>query len=387
MLTRKVVVLSSLVATLLAITILPSAQRTTYADGSPFPTPTGPYKLGTVIRDWTDPSRSEVIASNPSDKRELLVQFWYPADSAVATNGKLAPYMAASDTTLTNFESEISDSRGISLSLPRDQFAALTTHAVLNAPVANNAQVYPVLIFSPGFAASPDMYTVQVEELASHGYIVVTINYPYGSGVTAFPDGRVLLMPPGVSNSKSLLVWAQDQAFVINQLQAINSNDPDKLFTGRLDVNHIGAFGHSVGAGAVIKLCSTDNRVAACLSEDSPALGQLVTTPLTQPFFLIESENNAGANDPIYQTAKGKTYSAVFRGFEHDNFADFSLWPGIGPLAADPTALGKIDPARSFKILDTYAIAFFDKFLKGQTTTLLDGASTAYPEVQFQSRN
>src|SRR5262249_1375535 len=159
------------------------------------------------------------------------------------------------------------------------------------ARLAADAPTYPVLVFSPGFSAAPSMYTVQIEDIASHGYVVVTINYPYGSGVTAFPDGRVITMPHGISNSKILLILPQDQVFVLDQLQAVNAGDPDNLFTGRLDLKHVGAFGHSIGGGAAIKWCSTDSRVAACLSEDSPALGRLVNSPLTQPFLMIESEN------------------------------------------------------------------------------------------------
>src|SRR5258707_3790558 len=143
-------------------------------------------------------------------------------------------------------------------------------------------------------------------------------------------------------------VWVADQAFVIDQLEQVNTNDPDKLFTNRLDLKHLGAFGHSLGAGAVIKLCSVDSRIQACLSEDSPALGNRIDKPLMQPLLMMESEAAIGTNDSVYQQAQGTAFNLVLNGFGHDSFSDFSLWPGIEPLAQDG-ALGSINSVRSYQ--------------------------------------
>ncbi len=136
----------------------------------------------------------------------------------------------------------------------------------------------------------------------------------------------------------------------------------------------------------MIKLCSVDSRIQACLSEDSPALGNRIDKPLMQPLLMMESEAAIGTNDSVYQQAQGTAFNLVLNGFGHDSFSDFSLWPGIEPLAQDG-ALGSITPARSYQVLNTYVLAFFDKYLKNQPITLLDGASSDYPEVQFQARN
>jgi hypothetical protein len=45
-----------------------------------FPPVTGPYAVGTVTRRLVDTSRAEVFSSDPRDRRELMVQFWYPAE-------------------------------------------------------------------------------------------------------------------------------------------------------------------------------------------------------------------------------------------------------------------------------------------------------------------
>ncbi|MHA2042782.1 MAG: hypothetical protein ACW975_13070 [Candidatus Thorarchaeota archaeon] len=38
------------------------------------------------------------------------------------------------------------------------------------------------------------------------------------------------------------------------------------------------------------------------------------------------------------------------------------------------------------EILTEYVIAFFDTHLMGETSSLLDGPSTAYPEVTFHKK-
>ena len=60
------------------------------------PDPTGPYKIGRVGYEWVDQSRSEIYASNPDLKRDLMVNIWFPADPA--KRAKVAPYMGDSTT-------------------------------------------------------------------------------------------------------------------------------------------------------------------------------------------------------------------------------------------------------------------------------------------------
>jgi hypothetical protein len=44
-----------------------------------FPHPTGPYAIGTLTYHWVDAARAEVFTADPDDRRELMVQLWYPA--------------------------------------------------------------------------------------------------------------------------------------------------------------------------------------------------------------------------------------------------------------------------------------------------------------------
>jgi len=53
--------------------------------------------------------------------------------------------------------------------------------------------MYPVVVLRASGGALSSDYTSLAEDLASHGYVVVSIDAPYRTVVTAFPDGRVVV--------------------------------------------------------------------------------------------------------------------------------------------------------------------------------------------------
>ena len=41
---------------------------------------TGPFTVGTSIYHWVDQDRLEWFTENPNDKRQIMVQIWYPGE-------------------------------------------------------------------------------------------------------------------------------------------------------------------------------------------------------------------------------------------------------------------------------------------------------------------
>lgn len=148
------------------------------------PPPSGPLGVGRVTVVWTDQSRIEPLAPN-HESRELMVNIWYPADSAA---GAVAEYLDA-----------VAFERALGVAGFRKQFGGaydviksgvVRTHALVGAPRSRSAKRSPVLIFSPGGGMVREVYAAQLEDLASHGYIVAAISHTYDAMVTVFPDGR-----------------------------------------------------------------------------------------------------------------------------------------------------------------------------------------------------
>jgi hypothetical protein len=75
---------------------------------------------------------------------------------------------------------------------------------------------------------------------------------------------------------------------------------------------------------------------------------------------------------------KNTAYSITVRGTTHFEFTDLFLY---SPMLKFTKAFGPIDGYRMVKIINAYAVAFFDEYLKGEMSPLLDGPSPDCPEV------
>src|ERR1700682_6520514 len=168
-----------------------------------------------------------------------------------------------------------------------------------------------------GLAALTTDYTTLVEDLASHGYVVVGFDAPYRSFVVMFPDGREIARAPQnnadmVSGSeqeqranKRVRAWSADMGFALDQLERLNTSDPSGRFLRRLDMQRVGVFGHSLGGATALQFCHDDSRCKAGIDVDGAPLGSVVADGVTQPFMFLLSdrkgESDAGEPEAIRQ--------------------------------------------------------------------------------------
>lgn len=147
------------------------------------PAPTGPHRIGTVPVHLVDRSRPDPWV--PAVRhRELMTSVWYPAREARRGQG-LAPYMEAGAAERWDGLTPHRIPQGTV------DWRAVRTHARLGAPVDLRGGRFPVVLYSPGSADPRTWSTFLVEELASRGYVVITIDHTYESPGVRFPDGTV----------------------------------------------------------------------------------------------------------------------------------------------------------------------------------------------------
>ncbi|MGG3836944.1 alpha/beta fold hydrolase [Paenibacillus thiaminolyticus] len=382
-----------------------------------FPRPSGPYEIGTVNYHWTDLSRHEVFGSVKNANRDLMVQVWYPAKKG--SSSKYAPYLQDSDAVATAL-ARLHNFPEFSLK----HLKYVTTNTSSSVPVADDMPNYPVLIFLEGLTGYRQMNTYQLEELASHGYIVVGIDQPGVAASVVFPDGRQIAglskprmdflresgSPPegttllNIQEIKDGVIpyFAKDISFVLNQLTSINSTDPNNILTGRLDLQRTGMFGVSFGGMVGAEACLEDPRLKACLVMDVSMTDDVVQKGLQQPSMWITRDADtmrlerqiAGGWTEKDIAETQTTMRAVYNNLPGDGY--FVQVPGM--FHADLTDLTRLSPIsskfglggpigrRAHDIIIAYSVAFFDKHLKGIATALLDGPSKQFPEVIFETR-
>lgn len=336
---------------------------------------TGPYPIGTTNLYLVDNTRPETLTPNPDDHRELLVQIWYPAQ--VEPGARLAPLME-----YTPFQFS--------------HLSLVQAHAYQDAPVSNAQVSYPVLIFSHGHVGFIEQNLTQMEELASHGYIVCSIAHLYHTIVTFFPDGRVVpadsflannflkgISPAPAIYSEHLRIWTDDTRFLMDELESLQAGEREGLFAGKLDMTRLGIFGQSFGGTTAVQVCSVDDRCQAGLSLDA-GLPSGLDSPLKQPFMFMLNESATYYLNTNLRAIESAAYGVQVRGTTHFDFTDLSLY---SPVLKFTKAFGPIDGNRMVKIINSYAVAFFDEYLKGEMSPLLDGPSPDYPEVTIKMQN
>ncbi len=346
------------------------------------PEPTGEYNVGTINFELTDSSRGETFTQDPDDFRRILIQAWYPTDDV--TGMVPIPYIEAP----AEFSTAVEQSFGFP-SIIVSHFPLVKTHSYRDAPLSDTESEYPVLIFSHGYGGFVFQNTILMEELASHGYIIFSISHTYESASTVFLDGSVAYEATDETLfqlDNSLDIWAEDSMFLIDQLEILaNDNIPQEFWT-HLDLDTIGAFGHSFGGTTAEELCLIDPRVDVGISFDSPHYGNPLDLNMTKPLMMIFGPDygNPEMDDTVFQRAENTCYGLFVNGTRHYNFADVVIWTS---LLKSFGLLGSIDGYRMLNIMNDYVLSFFDQELLGIDSSLLDGPSAEYPEVLFYYNN
>lgn len=358
------------------------------------PAPTGPRRIGTTSVHLIDRSRRDPWTS-PAAPRELMISLWYPASGSHGC--RRAPWLPPAATKV--YRRQV----GQDLRTPMDNVGFPVTHAWQNAPVEVRRHGHPVILFSPGYNMMRAMGTALVEDLAAHGYLVVTIDHTHEASVVEFPGGRVEL-GRNPDRTAALRVRQEDTRFVLNELELLNAGrNPDaggrrlpRGLRGSLDLSKTGMFGHSIGGDTAAGTMAEDRRILAGADLDGSINGIVADTGLDRPFLLMSNAGHGRYNDPswvkFWSHLRGWRLELRLRHSGHQTFTDMSplaqqleralpLPPET--VAALTESIGTIGADRAVAAERAYLRAFFDLHLRGRDGHLLAGPSRRYPDIEF----
>ena len=252
----------------------------------------------------------------------------------------------------------------------------------------------PLVIFSHGafgyYQSNVSTYT----ELASNGYVVVSLDHPHHSFFTEDSAGKTVTVDPGflqdalrIQNSggetpeeeeyKITSAWMElrlaDMNFVLDTFREIMK---------AADTEKIGLMGHSLGGATAVTAGRRDD-VSAVIDLDGTMLGErtgvkdglpvINDTPYTTPILCIDNESHhyerieaeeAGypyVNNVVLDNAPAG-FSTYIEGAGHMNFTDLPL---ISPMLANLLGTGSADPEACIDRINALVLQFFDCYLKG----------------------
>ena len=248
---------------------------------------------------------------------------------------------------------------------------------------------WPVVLFSPGFGIGRELYTGLVEDLASHGYVVVAIDHPHDANIVQFPDGHVVVPSSQMDIVAALSVRVADTRFVLTQLAGL---DRRGFFAGRLNLDHVGMFGHSLGGATAASTMVADPRIDAGADLDGLLFGRARNGGISRPFMLMSAEpgfavdsNRAG----FWSHVHGPHYAVDIKGARHFAFSDLAFFAPqlmrVNPsvVQAIRTQVGNVDGPATLAAERAYLLAFFDRFLNDKPEPLLTRAPGPFAGVRL----
>lgn len=302
--------------------------------------PTGSYKIETVSYTLTDPNRIETF-SNSKENRTITIQFWYPQ------NGK---------------------------------------------------GKYPLTVFSHGAFGYRGSNRSTYEDLASHGYVVCSIDHTYHAFMVKQTDGKTILANENFINDAMsstngdyseqktyklshdwLKLRIDDVNFVLSDtLNKSTRSDSDQVYH-LINSDKIGLFGHSLGGATAAELGRERSDIDAVIDIDGTMFGEAIdfkngneifnTTPYPIPLLNIYNEEHykeALKHTDSYANmvaTKGAVdaRTIVFKGAGHLNFTDL---PIFSPYLASLLGTGNIDSHYCIKTLNHIVLEYFNYYLK-----------------------
>ncbi|MDF2671847.1 MAG: platelet-activating factor acetylhydrolase, plasma/intracellular isoform [Clostridiales bacterium] len=333
---------------LIGITVLPVLIFPQYNDIKP----TGEYPVGTKSYTLTDESREEYFTEE-KDSRKITIQYWYPVDQS-----------------------------GRKESILRGKF--------------------PLVVFSHGsFGYRMSNYSTY-QELASHGYIVCSIDHTYHAFMTKQEDGKTIIANMEFMNNamkaengeisdeetyKLTQEWLklriEDMTFVLDYIKKMTTSSNADAVYQSIDLEHIGLFGHSIGGATAAQIGREDEDVDAVIVVDGTMLGEIIgfengqdivtDIPYPKPImnFYNESHYNVAIeSQAVYANMVASrnalnSYQVVIKGSDHLSFTDL---PIISPFLSKMLDTGAVDTSVDarycIETTNEDILQFFDHYLK-----------------------
>lgn len=352
----------------------------------------GSHSVGVRTITVTDRNRPDIVRTRPGEAtarrdRSLTLEVWYPAQPSRAP--VLGTYRAIMrDPTVT-----------VTL-IGRAQRDAM--------PLAGDGP-FPLLIISHGYPGNRFLLSHLGENLASKGYVVVSIDHTESTYDDAQAFGSTLYHRP------------YDQLFVLNEIARLGATQSGSFLAGHVDAGRTGIIGYSMGGYGAVNVIGGGFRAAAATMPGAPPNRLLLERsadnaayrdgggdarikavvaigPWGMPAGLWDSAGLAGIRTPtLFVAGSADEVSgyengtrAIFRGAVN---ADRYLLTFLGaghnagaPMPAPAESYGWSDSLKSYpfthyadpvwdtrrmnNILAHFVTAHFDVQLKGDTTRL-----------------
>jgi pimeloyl-ACP methyl ester carboxylesterase len=369
----------------------------TCALAASLPAASGPHSVGRSTYVLLDHSRHDAV--DPTLPRTIQIHTWYPAQPDTGTQSTYVPSNLAAAMTKDQY------------SIPPEAASKWGSIHVAAREDAKPAKVpkLGLVLLSPGLGMSVYNYSILAQELASHGYVVIGIEHPYG-GYALLSSGKVLSTDHSdidfekeASITTAAHQWAQDDSFVLDCLSGPKTCEPALAQLRAIaDVSRTAAIGHSLGGAAALQACATDPRVVTCIDMDGEAGSDIISSGLSKPALFLRSNpdytpeelarktpewhQRADAGNKKFQQFLDGGAKPLFlvrlRGTAHVSFSDY---PYVMSDAVTHFGGRLMTPATTEQVISDIVLAFLREYQQSGPAGSFVQAVQRIPQAEMQT--
>lgn len=243
-------------------------------------------------------------------KRKLSLMIFYPS----VNGNKACPYMDAKY------------QKNVSLGQYTDN--GVDTYCFANGQLNPKNDKYPVVIYNHGLMGFQMESTVLCADVASEGYVVVSVGHPFGSGAVTYTNGQIFSSTVENSFDEHNLnnlgnLWKEDISCAIDYIYAIENGGIDSAFRGRLDVSSgVHLMGVSFGGCCSVAMALQSKYVIDAINLDGGLFVDLDPVFKEKPILVLRSFLNYKANRKLDQIGCVNVTVEKFRKVSHWEFSD-----------------------------------------------------------------
>lgn len=347
------------------------------------PVPGGKYAVGTFTFTVKN-DREEVL--RPGTKRSLSARVYYPALPESVKGLTKSLYMSR------NMFKGLKDMFRIPMDYDKKTAEGENeSECYENAPRIEG-KTFPLIVFNHGYQSFRESNSLLCIDLASRGYVVISIGHPleglcteYDDGTCVFGDKKIFkeAQKPFIRNllaqyrltklkgteeenaeafyayqekygafmKKRLPEWVKD----VNAVVSYARNNLSDL----IDFDYgIGLTGHSFGGATAYNLCMNDPQYVCGVNIDGGLFGDYKGQVLKTPFMQVTSEDNEPVVARGYIHHTKPVYKTVFKDMKHIGFSDMKFGIRIASMT------GKLPAEAMHENLCRCHAEFFDTHLK-----------------------
>ncbi len=342
------------------------------------PKPTGKYQVGSAFF-------KDIVIEGQN--RDQYLQIWYPVDSKVDVK-------QCTQRTLWQQLYEKESKHLKTLAFFTSFLRGIKTHAFHAAPLAPSQDKFPIILYQHGLVSFTSENTLLMEELASHGYVVVANSYQehfkasksdslnFSQPISEKEllkllkqaktriDVANLMRDYALSSEKMNYLVAnrtKDARYILNNLATILHRKSNlKNIEKHIDFNKTGIIGYSLG-GAVAIETSLGLSCTAGINLDGIHYGAGQKEHLAIPFLSFNKALTRGANDHLLKHTHHQFIDITIKDTEHIDFHDMTY---LFPIFKWFKASGNVDAKALSNYRNRTILDFMNTHLKGLPLSL-----------------